>query len=358
MNRHPLAWGIWAVGLAVAALLTRHPVYLAALALGAWLVLDGVGRGAPQGGAWHGLLKVGVFVWALTIPFNALMIHAGDYVLFSLPEDWPLVGGAITLEAVLYGAASGLAIWTLLLIFAAFNLATDASQLLRLAPAFLYPMGVVTSIGLTFVPQLLHSAREIREAQQIRGHRFRGWRDLLPLFVPLLTTSLERAIQLAESMEARGFGGQLSGLAPGAMARLRLAMLAALALLLCGLLARSYWGGGWSTALLGAAAVALLGAFWMVGRHVQRSRYRRARWAGGDTAVAVAGLALLAAVIALRTLRPEWLAYSPYPPNAVWPDTHLWVALVFGLGGLPGLAMAWARRRADSRPAAPLEELT
>jgi energy-coupling factor transport system permease protein len=48
-----------------------------------------------------------VFVWALTIPFNALMIHAGDYVLFRLPEGWPLVGGAITLEAVLYGAASG-----------------------------------------------------------------------------------------------------------------------------------------------------------------------------------------------------------------------------------------------------------
>jgi len=276
-------------------------------------------------------------------------------VLFRLPESWPLLGGAITLEAVLYGAASGLALWTMLVIFAAFNLAADASRLLRLAPAFLYPLGVVASIGLTFVPQLLRSVREIREAQQIRGHRFRGWRDLLPLFVPLLTTSLERAIQLAESMEARGFGGQLSGLAPRAMVRLRLAMLAGLALLLCGLLARIYWSAVPAAALLGAAALALVGAFWTLGRHVQRSRYSRARWGRGDTAVAAAGLAVLIGMAALHIAQPEWLAYSPYPPDTPWPDFRPWIGLLCCLGGIPGL-IALAAGPGAAEYAAPLEE--
>ena len=139
--RHPLAWAVWAVGLAAAALLTRNPLYLTLLALAAWLVLSAVSGNATQDTGWRGLLKVGALVWAVTIPFNALMIHAGDHVLFRLPESWPLLGGAITLEAALYGAASGLAVWTLLVIFAAFNLAADASRLLRLAPAFLYPHG-------------------------------------------------------------------------------------------------------------------------------------------------------------------------------------------------------------------------
>ncbi len=95
------------MGLAVAALLTRHPVYLAALPWGPGWCSTALAAARPRAAPGTACSRWGVFVWALTIPFNALMIHAGDYVLFRLPEGWPLVGGAITLEAVLYGAASG-----------------------------------------------------------------------------------------------------------------------------------------------------------------------------------------------------------------------------------------------------------
>ncbi len=158
---------------------------------------------AAVGGALSGSA---LFFFALAIPFNALSIHMGQIILFRLPESWPIVGGPITLEAVIAGTVNGLALLTILVVFAAFNAVVDHYQLLRATPSFLFHAGVVISISITFVPQMVLSAKEIRQAQRIRGHRFRGIRDLLPLVMPLLANGLERAIQLAETMEARGFG--------------------------------------------------------------------------------------------------------------------------------------------------------
>ncbi len=275
MTQHALAWLIWACSAAVLALMTRNPLYLALIALAAWLTYIVVGQRSHQAGRWRGLLKVGLLIWALTIPFNVLMIHQGAHVLGRLPKQWPLVGGNITLEAVVYGLVSGFSLWTLLLIFAAFNMAADASQLLRFMPASFYQIGTIASIALTFVPQMLASAQEIREAQQIRGHRFRGWRDLLPLFVPLLTTSLERAIQLAESMESRGYGGSAIASPQRKLTRQQGSVLGGLALALCGLLARAYWP---QRAYIGhilivVASLMLIGALRAMGRQVPRSRY-------------------------------------------------------------------------------------
>ena len=334
-----IAWLAWALGAAVSALLIRSPLYLAIIALSAGMVYVAVGQDAPMRSGWRGLLKIGALVWLITIPFNALLVHQGSHILFRLPTKWPLIGGPITMEALAYGVVSGLSLWTLLLIFASFNLAVDASQLLRVTPSFLYQAGVVTSIALTFVPQMLISAREIHEAQRIRGHRFRSWRDLLPLFVPLMTTSLERAIQLAESMESRGFGGQLSGLTPRAMNRLRWYMVAALGMLLWGSFWRVYWS---PRAYLGnlhilLAVVLLFDTFRELGRHVQRGRYRRGRWQSRDVLTILTSLAVLGGVLAIRAIDKGALIYYPYPPYSILPPFDGWVGLLLALLALPGL---------------------
>ena len=49
-------------------------------------------------------------LWLLTIPFTALTSHYGTIVLFRLPASWPIIGGPITLEAMLYGLTGGLAL--------------------------------------------------------------------------------------------------------------------------------------------------------------------------------------------------------------------------------------------------------
>ena len=353
--KHTVAWLIWALSAAISAFLVHNPFYLAIIALAAWLVYLTAGQGSGLAQSWRGLLKLGALVWLLTIPFNAAMVHLGTHVLFRLPVGWPLVGGNITLEAVVYGAVSGLRLWVLLLVFAAFNISVDASQLLRLTPAFLYQAGVVTSIALTFMPRMLTSAQEIREAQQIRGHRFRGWRDLLPLIMPLLTTSLERAIQLAESMESRGFGGGRPGDATGVPVgaeqvrrqgnRVRLLMLAGLGALLCGLFLYTYWPSKpwFGGALLLCSGATLLHTFRSLGRRVQRSYYRRARWQVADTLLTLV-VALVPLGIALIRARDILaLTYYPYPPYPLLPDFNPWVGLLLALLAVPGLATLFGR---------------
>ena len=47
-----------------------------------------------------------------------------------------------------------------------------------------------------------------QDAQAMRGQRLHKLRDWLPLFIPLLIGSLERAMQIAEAMTARGYSVQ------------------------------------------------------------------------------------------------------------------------------------------------------
>ncbi len=352
---HMLAWLAWALGAAVAAFMTRNPLYLAIIALSAWLVYVAAGQRSGLERSWRGLLKVGALIWLIAIPFNALMMHQGAHVLFRLPQRWPLVGGPITLEAIVAGAASGLALWVLLLIFAAFNTTVDASQLLRLTPAFLYQAGVITSIALTFMPQMLLSLRDIREAQRLRGHRFRTWRDLLPLFMPLLTTAFEHAAQLAESMESRGFGGQLSGLPAKTMNRLRWQMLAGLGALLAGLFLYTYRQSthALGVGLIGAAALTLIYVFQTLGEHVQRSHYRRALWRRSDTLIVAVSAAVPAAMLLARVGDKLALVYYPYPPYSLAPEFNPWIGAVLALLAAPGVIALFAEP--DAEVSVPLE---
>ena len=206
---HPVAWLAWLAAAALPALSTRNPFYLSLILLVAAVVYAALGRRSPLAQSWGAFVRFGALLWLLSIPFTALTSHHGTLVLFTLPQSWPVIGGIITLEALLYGLSGGLALVALLLIFAVFNVAVDQARLLRMTPGFIYGAGVVAGIAVAFVPQMVASWQAIREAQQVRGHKVRGVRDVLPLVMPLLVTALERAMQLAESMEARGFGGQV-----------------------------------------------------------------------------------------------------------------------------------------------------
>lgn len=336
---HPTAWVLWLAGSAMVPLLTQHPLYLVLTLGAAWLVFQTVRQVSPEAALWGSFIKLALFVWAFTVPFNALSSHLGQIVLFGLPAHWPIIGGIVTLEAVVKGLVSGLALVTLLLIFAAFNSGVEHYRLLRLTPAFLYHMGVITSIAVTFVPQMMAAGREIREAQTIRGHRFRGLRDLLPLFVPLLTGGLERAIGLAESMEARGFGGNVQAIPAREELLTKLTTLIALLLALTGV----FWYGYFAAtqkiglALMGLGAALLICVFRRLGRRVERTRYRRGVWRRRDTALAMASLALGSGLLTIWLARPSLLYYSPYPPHPLWPDFNVGLGLLTLLVTTPAL---------------------
>ena len=334
---HTWSWVAWLVAAAVPAFTLHNPLYLALVLGAAWIVYSALGRTTSAGGSWGSLIQIGLFFFAMAIPFNALSGHIGQTVLFRLPSSWPIVGGPITLEAVIAGAVNGLTLFTILVVFAAFNAVVDHYQLLRATPAFLFQAGVVLSIAITFVPQMVLSAREIREAQRIRGHRFRGIKDLLPLLLPLLANGLERAIQLAEAMEARGFGSAVEAPRRRQATWTQVGILAALLGLLSGLFIIAVFPeqSGWGWGLVAVGAGGMLTLFGLKGREVRRTRYRRLVWMWRDTAVALASAAVLAAVMTAKLTVPEVLAYSPYTPNGLLPPFNPLVGVALLLLVLP-----------------------
>ena len=281
--------------------------------------------------SWGAFLRLGLIIATFAALFNWLAAHIGTHVLIRLPGDWPLIGGPLTLEGLVYGLLNGLALITLLAVFGTFNAGADTYALLRAIPAGFAQAGLVTAIALAYMPQTLTRWAEIREAQTLRGHRLRGVRDLVPLAVPLLTGGLDRAINLAEAMEARGFAPE--GTATSAPRRLgagRIRLLlggGVVAVLIGGFLSAYFrqqpagagqcwrWAGEWSS----AALVAL-------GRRSARTRYRRETLAAARSGWSA--LALLG-----RGAHPGRCSPAPPPPGATTPIAGLaWPAFQPGWG--------------------------
>lgn len=349
----PRAWLLWALTVLVAAS-TRNPLYVAlVLLIAAAVELAGAparpagsaplaGSVRAAGSARSGRLPSSLRFAAVAIPlatlFNGLTVHLGETVLFRLPAGLPLLGGPVTLEALAYGAINGLTLTAIFSGFSTFNQVTPARDLVRLTPRAFHETGVVLSIALTFIPQMTRSVSQIREAQAVRGHRIRGLRDWLPIFVPLLVSGLERALGLAEAMVARGYGA-VSDRAHSLRAQALLA-LGLLALLLgwLGILLLPRWRPVAIASMIGGAGL-IVGRLWRAGRSVAHTTYRARPWTARESLVLLGcGLTLAALLAPLPFVDRETLSYSPYPRLAPPPFDP---SIGLGLLGLlvPALAV-------------------
>ncbi len=91
------------------------------------------------------------------------------------------------------------------LAFAAYALLLDHDRLLQSAGRFRHSV-LAVALATRLVPSLERDASGFVEALRGRGVAVEGLRGRARLLSPLLAGSLERALNLAESMEARGFG--------------------------------------------------------------------------------------------------------------------------------------------------------
>ncbi|MDQ6884158.1 MAG: energy-coupling factor transporter transmembrane protein EcfT [Candidatus Dormibacteraeota bacterium] len=181
-----------------AAFIDRNP-YLQLLLL---LVLINVWL--PYRQARHGYWRLGVLLALTPVLFDVALSRFGRHVLVRLPEI-PVIGGAWTLEAIAFGASTGMALLLVVAAFGVLQVTVRSADLVSLLPPFLYRAGTIFALAIAFAPHTIASLRSISEARRLRGHR-RGWRAAPALLVPLLLTTLERALQYAESLDARGFG--------------------------------------------------------------------------------------------------------------------------------------------------------
>ena len=197
--------------LAVAALLASHTVSVAAICV---LLLVAAWR-APAKHRWPyllGTLITGLTVFLIT-PFVEVI---GTHVLWTGPTI-PVVGPLdIRTEELRNGLFQGLRLTAVGLAFAVYALLLDHDRLLT-AAGWARRSTLAVALATRLVPVLERDARELRLA--LRGRQV----ELGPvrLLSPLLAGSLERGLNLAEAMEARGYGRAGATRAPRSPWRLR-----------------------------------------------------------------------------------------------------------------------------------------
>lgn len=316
MNSWP--WLAWLAAVLLAVSATRNPLYLFLILLALMIVFSFYSDPAGEENlAVVSPLKFSILIITLATLFNGLTSHFGATVLFNIPGKIPLISGPVTLEALIFGFINGLALSAMLTAFTIINVALPVSALIRLAPRTFYPLAVVVSIAVTFLPSTRRQIDQIIEAQKIRGQRLVGARDWLPLIMPLLIGGLERSLQLAETMTARGFTSQAGSLNQSQ----RFQVVAGLLLIFCGWLLVLSPAPVWAGPAFLAAGLLLIGtAFWLLGRQMPRASFRKETWSGRDVLAASACLGVVIMILAAPpALRLSGLAYQPYPQAGLPP---------------------------------------
>jgi energy-coupling factor transport system permease protein len=221
-------------GLAAAALLAERTVSVAAIA-GLLLVVCLRGPSGRRRLYLAGALGSGLAVFVLT-PFVSTI---GWHVLWSGPSV-PVLGRLdVTREELHNGLFQGLRLTAVALAFSAYALLLDHDRLVQ-AAGFARRSVLAIALGTRLVPTLERDAAGLVEALRGRGVEVTGARGRARLLTPLLAGSLERALNLAEAMEARGYGR------PGATRTPRQA-----------------WGARERGALLLAGLLVAMGALWL-----------------------------------------------------------------------------------------------
>src|SRR3954469_13466336 len=155
------------------------------------------------------------------------------------------------------------------------NALASPARLLKLMPGALYEAGVAVTVALSFAPQAVASITRIRAARRLRGRPSRGLRAWRGLAVPILEEALERSVDLAAAMDARGFGrrGDVSTGRRRLTATMTLGGLLTMAAASSFLLGEGASGAGTLPVLLSGAAAGTAGVL-LAGQRNRRTRYR------------------------------------------------------------------------------------
>jgi energy-coupling factor transport system permease protein len=192
--------------LGLTGLALSNPVQVAlllAIVLAA-LAISGVMRAALP------YLRIALYVGAFLALLNPVFSRGGLDVLFA--ADLGPFTVTVTLQGIVFGITSALRLATVTLAFALFTLVIDPDEQLGLLSRLSFRSGLVLSLATRLFPVVSRDAARLADAQRARGVELdRGTRRQraaarIPLLSALLTRSLERAVDVAASMEARAYG--------------------------------------------------------------------------------------------------------------------------------------------------------
>ena len=208
---NPLSKLVWGVGILVLSLIFNHPLYILLL-LAAVLSLVLVARVWRE---WSSAMRLALWLGISIIVINALVSYHGSHVLFEAPFTLPVIGTPkITVEAIAFGAVMALRLFVIISTFVLINLTVHPDEIMAilLKLKFPYKSVLVTSLATRFMPCLIEDVARIGDAYRARGLELDtgSWlvriKNRAQIILPLLANSLEKAVQVAEAMEARAFG--------------------------------------------------------------------------------------------------------------------------------------------------------
>ncbi len=324
---HPGAWWLWAIGLAIAASRTTNPLLLGLIIAVAGYVVAARRPQAPWSRSFGVFLRIGLIVIAIRLLFQAIVsAPIGTTVIVTLPSitlpdlfAGVRFGGDITAESMLAAFYDGLRLATILACVGAANSLASPARLLKAAPAALYEFGVSLVIAVTFAPQLVADLDRIRAARRLRGRPNTGIRGAAGASLPVLEGALERSVDLAAAMDARGYGRQAER-----SPRLRRVTTGALIAGLVAIIIGVY-------ALLDASAPGYLGVpliiiggllglvgFFLAGRRATRTRYRPDPWSGPEWLLTACAITTGSSLVVLGILGVPGLTLPVDPP--AWPS--------------------------------------
>lgn len=205
---HPLTAVTYITAMIILSLLFFHPVYLLGLflAVGTAIAVSGNLR------EWKPYLLVGLGIAVLIILVNAVFVRAGSTVLLHGPRVPGLGNIKVTLEAVCFGAAMGLRLLVIISAFCYYTHTVHPDKIMGLCSRFGSKSVLAVTLSTRLFPLLVRDAFRIAEVQRCRGvrldtgSRWQRLKNRLPIINVLLLSSLERSLQVAESMQARGYG--------------------------------------------------------------------------------------------------------------------------------------------------------
>jgi energy-coupling factor transport system permease protein len=186
--------------LVVVCFLYSNPIVL--IAAGIALALAGLIAGASN--AVRSGLRMGLTLALLIAGVNILVTSRGATVLARLGE-WPLLGRVdITGEALVAGAVIGLRAAVVTLAFAVYSACVDPDRVLRALRPLAHRSALTATLVSRFVPVAAVDAARLRDAAGLRGPAAaavsRG-----ALARRLLAGSLDRAVDVAATLELRGY---------------------------------------------------------------------------------------------------------------------------------------------------------
>jgi energy-coupling factor transport system permease protein len=302
--------------------------------------------------AFRVYVTLGAMIIGFRVLFRLIFGGAeGSTIVLHLPEiplpAWAAgirLFGDVSAESLLGGLYDGLRLATMVICLGAGNALANPKRLLKAMPPALYEIGTAVIVALSVFPQLAESVLRVRRARRLRGGSGGGrFHALRTVIIPVLEDALDRSLQLAASMDSRGYGR--AGTVP---ARARFVTGLLMIVGLAGVCVGVYATLDGSTprylafpVLAGGVCVALAG-FRFAGRRVRRTRYRPDRWRAAELLTAGSGVAVAAMLYATSSVDPTNL--NPSLTVLSWPLLS-WTPLC---GVLVGVLPAYLTPRPES----------